>query len=299
MILLIVFCLIGTGVFMIGKQITLYADPFFLTGVRIIAGGLYFLAYQFFSNRQNFIIRRSWLPLLIGYSICVFILDSFRLVGLKYIPSPHAALIATTAPFIAAILSWIAFKEKINLRKACALILGFVGVMPLLIPRVSFSDTQFTYPFFAYGMVFLSTAAFVVGGIFAKTLLKRGMPFFMLVGTAMTGGGLLGFGTLLLYEPWYPVPISDFSKVIAPMVYLIITHSLIAYPLYNYLISIYPITFVSFTQLILPFLTALLGVIISGEKIGFEFLTSSIILTISLTLFYSEELREGLIKKRS
>jgi len=118
----------------------------------------------------------------------------------------------------------------------------------------------------------------------------------MLVGSVMTGGGILGFIASLFFESWYPVPVTNFIHAARIIVYLVITQSLIAYPLYNYLLTIYPITLVACAQLIVPFFTALLSTVMFNEPIGSQFIISFMVLSLSLTLFYYEELKEGLIK---
>jgi drug/metabolite transporter (DMT)-like permease len=283
-----------SGVFTIGKQATLYASPFFLTGIRITTGGLYFLVYQYLTDHKKFYLKKSWIPLLICYSICVFIMDSFRLIGLKYIASSHGALIATTAPFFAAFFSWIVFKESLNIKKLFALLLGFAGVVPLLL---SYNNSiEFSFKEIAsYTLILFSTMAFVIGGISSKLLSQKGMPFFMLVGSVMTGGGILGFIASLFSESWYPFPVSHYEQAVKIIIYLIITQSLIAYPLYNYLLTVYPITLVAFAQLIVPFFTAILGTIMFNETVGYQFIISFVVLSFSLTLFYYE-VKEGLIK---
>jgi len=290
MLLLFIFYAIMAGVYTFGKQVVLYASPFFLTGVRITFGGLCFLAYQFFAHRKQFSIKKDCYWLLAFYAVGVLLMDSFRLLSLQYIPSAHGAIIATTAPFIAAVLSWWWFRENFNFKKAAALVIGVVGVLPLLLSHASLPEEGYFNVVMAYLMMLTSTFGFVVCGLLSKTLIqKRGMPFFMTVGIAMTFGGLLGFLFSFIFEPWNPLPVTDAWPAFKLILLFIAAHSLIAYPLYNYLVQKYPLTFVAFAQLTVPFFTALFSKVFFGEAIGSLFFVSLIVLSGAFTLFYHEE----------
>jgi drug/metabolite transporter (DMT)-like permease len=298
MVVLLFFYTIMAGVYTFGKQATLYTAPFFLTGIRITGGGLCILAYQYFSDSKKFYLKKSFIPYLIAYMFGVFCMDNFRLQALRFIPSSNAALIATTAPFIAAFFSWWWFKEKFGTKKIAALLLGVVGMLPLLLTHITAPEGNLAHILPAYLGVIVSTIGFVLCGILSKELIQnQKAPFFMIVGTAMTGGGLIGLILSALFETWNPIPITDVAAAAPVLGYLFITHSLMAYPLYNFLVQKYPVTLVAFAQLTVPFFTAGLGRVIFGEVIGIPFFISLVILSFSFWLFYKEELRAGLIRQ--
>lgn len=299
MVILLIFYAIMAGVYTFGKQVLLYASPFFLTGVRITFGGLCFLGYQFLVNRKQFYIKKNCYILLICFAISIFLMDSFRLLSLQYIPSAHGAIIATSAPFIAAVLSWWWFKEQFNIKKVSALIIGVLGVFPLLLSHISLSENGLLSTIVAYSMMFISTCAFVVCGLLSKTIIqKRGMPFFMTIGTVMTSGGLLGFLFSFLFEQWTPIPVVEMLPALKLIFFLIATHSLIAYPLYNYLVQKYHITFVAFAQLTVPLFTAFFSKIFFKQVIGAPFLISLVTLSVAFAVFYHEELHTRLQRQR-
>jgi drug/metabolite transporter (DMT)-like permease len=298
MLIILFFYFIMAGVYTFGKFAALHASPFFLTGIRITFGGLIFLGYQFIKDRSNFIIKKEWIPLLSLYSVGIVVMDSCRLIGLKHIPASNAVIIATTAPFIAAFFSWWQFDEKMTKKKITALMIGFLGVMPLLIKHLTVPSDSLYYITLSYLAIFASTIGFVMCGMISKILVQeREAPFFMMVGTVMTGGGLLALCASFIFEPWNPVPITNITSLMPPLAYLIITHSLIAYPLYSYLVQKYPLTLVAFAQLTTPFFTAILSYFFFKETISWPFLISLIILTTALFLFYHEEKEEGLIEE--
>lgn len=298
MVLLILFYAIMASVYTFGKQVLLYAAPLFLTGIRILPAGIFFLGYQYFFNKKNFYIKKEHIPYIICYGIIIFLMDGLRQKALSLIISSNTAFIATLSPFIAAFLSWYLFKERFSTFKIIALCMGVVGVLPLLIINFKTPTADTTALIIGYGSILISTICFVLAGVLSKTLIsKKQCPFFMAVGLGMTCAGTLAMVFSLLTETWNPLPIFELWPAVKLISYLFITHSLIAYPLYNYLMQIYPITLVAFAQLTVPFFTAFLSFIFLGEKVEPVFFVSLFILTTSLWLFYKQELKEGLIKK--
>jgi drug/metabolite transporter (DMT)-like permease len=297
MVLLILFYAIMAGVYTFGKQVLLYAAPLFLTGIRILPAGLCFLGYQYFFNKEHFYIKKEHAPYIFGYSIIIFLMDALRLKALSLIISSNTAFVATLSPFIAAFFSWYFFKERFSNFKIVALFMGVVGVFPLLITNFKTPTADISALIVGYGSILISTVCFVLAGVLSKTLIsKKQCPFFMVVGLGMLGAGTFATVLSLLTETWNPLPIFELWPAVKLISYLFITHSLIAYPLYNYLMQIYPITLVAFAQLTVPFFTAFLSFVFLGETVEPVFFVSLFILTTSLWLFYKQELKEGLIK---
>lgn len=290
MVLIFVYYAIMAGVFIFGKQIILYADPLFLTGVRITAGGLCFLGYQYFKDKSQFYIKPESIRYVITLGVILCIMDSFRFEALRFIPASNGALVATTAPFFAAFLTWWWFNETFSFKRLAALCIGVVGMFPLLLSHlVNCNSSDMYHVAMAYAMMLCATGGFVLSGVLSKTLINRqGNAFSMIVGTAMTIAGTLGFVLSLIFETWNPVPIFDWEPAIKLIIYLFFTHSLLAYGLYNYLVQRYPITLVAFAQLTVPIFSALFGFIIYGHGVNIQFFISLVLLTCAMVLFYSE-----------
>ncbi len=297
-IILLLFYTIMAGVYTFGKQATLYTAPFFLTAIRMTGGGICILGYQYFSDAKKFFIKKSFIPYLTAYIIGVFFMDNFRLQALRFIPSSNAALIATTAPFIAAFFSWWWFKEKFGMKKIGALVFGVLGMFPLLLSHLKAPQVDITSVLISYAAVIVSTTSFVLCGVLSKELIQnKKAPFLMVVGTAMTGGGLIALVLSGLFETWSPIPITDVCAVTPVLSYLFVTHSLMAYPLYNFLVQKYPITLVAFGQLSVPLFTGVLSLFFFGESLELPFFVSLAALSLSFWLFYQEEDRAGLIRQ--
>ncbi len=298
MLSIVFFYAVMAGVFTVGKQVVLYAYPFFLTALRLPAGGCVFLAFAYFWQKHPFKITKPIALLLLGYGVGTVFMDSGRFFALQTLPAANTALITSLAPFVAALFSYLFLGEHITYRKIIILGVGFMGMLPLFIARAdtSLGGMNTNDLMFAYGSAFCSMLGFVLIGLFVKLLTTRyKMPLFMALGWGMLLGGLIGLVCSLLFDPWNPVPFINASKAWPIVVYLFFTHNLLAYPLYGYLLEHYPLTLIAFAQLLTPLFTAILRLILFHEPISLPFMISFTILGGALYLFYKEEEKEGLI----
>lgn len=297
MLTIILFYALMAGVFTFGKQVVLYAYPFFLTALRLpIVGGI-FILYARWYEKHSQQVTATVAKLLFGYALAVLFMDSGRFYALQTLPAANTALITSLAPFAAALLSYLFLGEKMTVRKMVILGVGFLGMMPLLVGHARTpleGDTGNLL--FAYSAAFCSMLGFVLIGVFIKLLTKKhNFPMFLSIGYGMLWGGIMALGCSLISDPWNPMPFLNASRALPIIGYLLITHNLMAYPIYAYLLQHYPLTLIAFAQLLTPLFTALLRWAMFGEMISLPFVISFSILSGALYLFYREEDKEGLI----
>lgn len=285
------------GVFTVGKQIILYTHPFFITALRLPPAGIIFILYARFIQKNKWRITPDIPLLFIGYGIVTVLMDSGRFYALQTLPAANTALITSLAPFTAAFLSYLFLGECMTIRKMGILLLGFIGMLPIFIGHMHMPlDINMSHMIFAYGCAIASMFGFVVIGILIKILTKHyNYSMFMVIGWGMLIGGVMALGLSIIFDPWSPLPFINTSKALPIIFYLFITHNLIAYPLYGYLLEHYPLTLVVFAQLLTPLFTAIFRLIWFKESISLTFMISFVILSVSLYLFYKEEEKEGLI----
>ncbi len=106
----------------------------------------------------------------------------------------------------------------------------------------------------------------------------------------------MSFFVSLGSESWNPIPLENIAIIAPILLFIFITHNLIAQPLYGYLIKKYPVTLVTFATLITPLTSASLSYFFYGQAIGFIFIFSLISLMVAFFFFYQEEKKEGLIR---
>jgi drug/metabolite transporter (DMT)-like permease len=294
---LIAMYVIMAGLFTFGKQALLYGSPFFLTAIRYIPSGLMFLAGAYYINKKEFVYRPACIPLFSSIAFFYFTMDALRLVGLQHIPSCHAALISALSPLVAALIAYWFFKEKFPFKKIAALCLGFLGVLPLIIDSVCHTSINCSVLHLIGGYIamFISVLSAVVATFIFKKLIVHYSVFFIL-GITLFSGGVMSLLISLFSENWNPIPLENIAIVAPFLLFIFITHNLIAQPLYGYLVKKYPVTLITFATLITPVTSAVLGYFLYGQAIGFIFVFSLVTLIGAFFLFYHEEKKEGLIR---
>lgn len=300
MISIVLFYAVMASVFTFGKEVVLYVQPFFLSALRLPLAGLIFLLYEYVYNRRAFTALPRILPFLIAYGISITFTDSARFIALQTLPAANTALVATMAPFIAALVSYFYLRESITTKKIIALCIGFFAILPILVSHVSAPRPGVTLEqiVVAYGAAFFSVLGFVGSGLFIKLLTKRYQAsLFIIVGMGSLVAGCLSLFLSYRYETWDPLPFIDMQKALPLVGFLFIVHNMIAFPLYAYLIERFPLTLVAFAQFLAPLFTALLRWLWFNEPITLSFIVSLVALCGALYFFYKEEEQEGLIKQ--
>ena len=105
-----------------------------LVAFRVMAAAILFTVFHFVFIREK--INYRDLPGFIMLSLYgVVINQSFFIVGLKYTVPINAALILTIVPVLVLVFSAIILKEKINTTKITGILLGFAGVLMIILYR--------------------------------------------------------------------------------------------------------------------------------------------------------------------
>ena len=297
---LIILYVISAGLFTFGKQALINTSPFFLSAVRLIPSGLLFIAWAYFTGgKGECSLKKGTLSLFVGSAVLYSVMDAFRFIGLQQIPSSYAALLSALAPFIAALVAYFFFKESFSTKKIAALFLGFFGVLPLIIESISqtsttgFSTMQLLG---GYMNTILSVTTYVLSTFVFKKLLDHKYPISLILGITIFFGGIISLIVSLISENWNPIPVENIPVVAPLIVFIFITHNIIAQPLLGYLIKKYPVTLIAFASLVTPITSALLEYFLYGQPIGFVFVFSLIALIVAFRLFFNEENREKALK---
>lgn len=300
--------------FTLGKAALAYSAPIFLIAIRMLIGGSLLLTYQYFFRHKHWHFRWNDLGLLTQVSFFsyygAFILEFW---SLQWLTSSKACLLFNLAPFITALISFILFREMLNIRKCIGLIIGFVGFMPILMAtarqeEAAGSISWLSLPEFALiGAVFCASYGWIV----LKQLRHKGYSIIMINGLTMTAAGIAALITSWIIEGTSVIFLSQAETSIKVLsmfgihsifvaeimmfatytLLLIFIANIVAFNLYGYLLSFYSATFLSFAGFITPLFAALFGWLFLDETIGLDFMLSSLIVFLGLFLFYKEELK--------
>lgn len=289
MIDILFFYFLMASLFVFGKKACLHFSPTQLTAVRLLSMGLLFLGYSVIKKQVHWLQVRKHYLLFIGFGLSAIASDLFRFVSLTVLPASHSALVSTTSPFIAALLSYLVFNEKITWQKSAALALGVVGILPLVLHNLGLlPDSSSTIIVTGYGAAFLSTVGFIAVGIFIKKLGTYQHRLLSTLGVGLTGAGLLTtvIGVIMMQGAFFETYASCYEYL--PIVIL---PSIIGYPLYGYLVQKYPLTFVAFAQLSSPLWASLIAWFHGQNDMSLPFVISFCMLTVAFSLFYAQEFK--------
>lgn len=204
--------------------------------------------------------------------INVFFYYIFEFYGLQYIPAGQASVIINTDPIIVTILGAIFLGELITKRKAIGLILGYTGVILVVIatnPTLSGSIWNF--------VVFGSAFSWAVGSLFAKKIAQN-MDSYLMTATSVPFGTILLFGAAFVTEGF--VPLNNISSLSwFSLIFLGIVSSVMTFFVWYDVLHDIEASTACITLLLVPIVTTILGAILLNE-----FYTEVSILGIALTL---------------
>lgn len=280
--------------FNLGEYVVQYGQPIFAIAFRMIMAGLLLLGYQYFFNRSALRLRaKDWMLFAQAALFHIFISYTTEFHAMQTVSGAKVALIYNMSPFVAALLSYFALKEKLNMRKWIGLIIGFVGFIPLLwVQNSSGVATSFWGGVsFAEAELILSVVSASYGWVVVKQLMNRNYSIITVNGIAMLGGGLLALGSSFMFETWAPMPVISFWPFFWGILLLVIIGNVICFNIFGSLLRTYSATFMTFVGFITPLFTAFYAWILWGKTVNPSFFMTLAMVSVGLYIFYLEELR--------
>ncbi len=289
----ILFYVITAALFTFGKEMVLSGSPFFLSAIHLIPPGLIFLGWSYgTSSKKDRVIKSGTLSFFITAILLTYINDTTCFIGLENIPVSCASLIGGLSPFIAALLGYFFFKEKLTQSKVLAICIGFFGVISLLVWNIiqtgcTGSALQFLT---GYTCTFANVISAVVVAFVFKKLLTRNYSIPTVLGVPFIFGGTLSLITSVLTENWHAVPLFKDIPVATDLTFLAFAaHNIVGPLLFGYLLKKYQVTLLMFASLLGPLTSRTLEYVFYGKLIGGTFMFSYSTLIIAFYLFYSKE----------
>ncbi len=232
----------------------------------------------------------------------VYLSNILEYWGLGSLTSSKACFIYSLSPFFTALLSYIHLKEKMTLKKWIGLLIGFGGMIPVLIAKQGAEESLFSGSLFTLPTLALMGAALfgVYGWVILRVVVKENTTSPLTANTfSMFIGGLFALTHSFFTDSWTPLPVQEGSMGSLLKILLVITliSNVICYNLYGYFLKKFTATFLSFMGLLSPFFAAVYGYFMLGEPILPEILWSSLLVTAGMLLVYAEELKQGYLVK--
>lgn len=277
--------------FSLGKVLLNFAPPIFLVGVRMSIAGLVLLAYQYINNKTTFKLRRSdWKLYLQVVLFTCYLPYILRFWGLQSMSPAKASLLYTLGPFITYLCSYLICNERVTSRKILGLVIGFIGLLPVLISPAPIEDLAGGIGFFSWPecYVILSISCLSYGWIIMRKLMNdHHYEPAMINGISMFTGGILALITSCIFESHIAVSsIAEFSGILA---IVILVSNLLCHNMYGSLLKKYSPTLLSFAGFLTPLFASFYGWLFLGDTMGWTFYLSVIFVVIGLAIFYHDE----------
>lgn len=301
--IVVVMYAVWSSMFSLAKIALQYSPPIFLTGFRMMLAAVILLGYLFISKRSSFKLdKKQWLSIGFLAFFSIYLTNVLEFWALQYLTAAKACFIYSLSPFFAAFFSYLHFGEKINRKKALGLLIGFLGIIPVLTLQTGAEDLMSAFSFFSWPTLAIIGAAMssVYGWVLLRLIVKDQMTSpTMANGGSMLIGGLLAFAHSAFTDSWNPTPIAlgSFTPFFCWTLLMAFISNIVCYNLYGYLLKKYTATFLSFIGLLSPIFASLHGWVFLNEPLsGLIFLSTGIV-CVGLWIVYSAELKQGYIVK--
>lgn len=255
--------------------------PFAMGAIRYFAAGVALAA----------ILRLRGTPLPPVSSWPSFAFVGFFMLGLgnggvtyaeQFVPSGLAAVLIATSPFwMIGVESFWKDGEKLRLRHAMGLLVGFAGILVLVWPDLLASFTAGSS--YGIGVLALQLACFgwAIGSTYAK---RYSQSRDVLAGAAMQmvfGGLWMGLFATLAGE-WPRLSLN--GKTGFALVYLTVAGSIAAYTAYAYALKHLPVSTVSLYTYVNPVIAVVLGTLLLGEPFGARMVVAAAIIAAGMLI---------------
>lgn len=286
--------LILASTFTIAKITLFFAKPFFIIGFRMTMAGIILLIFQYLFNKQELTLKRDDWWLFFKASIFhVYLAFIPEFWSLQFLSSSKVTLIYSSTPFIAAILSYFIFSEKLSGLKALGMTIGLSGLVPIFLTQTDIREAGMSFLSISAPELVLMIAVFsaTYAWFVVKTLLNKGYSFITINGVAMFVGGIFSLVTSFGIEGVKSSPVYNWSQFLFWVFLLIFASNVVFYNLNTWLMKHYSITFVTFAGFLCPIYGAFLGWFFLSEVITWHYFVALAFIITGLYIFYKDEMR--------
>ena len=185
---------IWSSVFSIAKITLAYSSPIFLTAFRMLLAAVLLLAFLAITKRSSFKLQwRQILSITVLAFFSIYATNILEFWAVQYMSAAKTCFIYSLSPFFAALFSYLHFGEKMNSKKWLGLLLGFIGIIPVLTLQTGSEELLNAFGFLSWPALAIMGAALcsVYGWVLLRIVVRDQMisPS-MANGTSMLIGGI-------------------------------------------------------------------------------------------------------------
>jgi len=230
--------------------------------------------------------RREHYPALIIIG-AAFFLVGHGLLGWaeQHVASGLAALLVASEPLWIAGFEGVILKNFVITRRILAgLLLGFVGIILLVIPTSPIGDVSTDLHVIGGVAVLIATLSWSGGAVYSRVALLPRSPMLTAGMQLLIGGTLLLITGVLLgeYNQLQAHPVS--LKSVFGLTYLLIFGSLVAFNAYVWLLRVVPVTRIATHTYVNPIVALLIGWLVDREPLTPAMLIATTVIIIAVWL---------------
>jgi drug/metabolite transporter (DMT)-like permease len=255
------------------------APPFLLAGLRFVVAGTLLLLWRHYRSAVPWPTARQWLGAG-AVGACLVLLSNVALVlALRSIPSGVTALFAAGTPLLIALFNGQRTRTSLGPRRATGLVMGTIGMT--LLASATLAAVHHAAPLL---LMALASVAWAVGATWGQ---DWGQPRDVMTASAvqMLVGGVLAsaVGFAAGEGNWLQTHTISANSALA-WGYLSLVGSLVAYPVFQWLLTVADATAVASYTYVNPIVALTLGVVLLGETITARMILAAAILIPAVVL---------------
>lgn len=237
--------------------------PFTFAGLRYLAAAFVLLALSKLTRASFPDSWRGWIFLVSVGVLTVGFTHALIFWGEQYISSGLTGLLWATNPFLTALVAHFFIPaETINLRRLSGIVLGFVGVLIVLVEPILDSGR---FDLVAVLAIVAASATWAAGSVWFKKANAPGSPM-VASGIQMLTGGIILSVIAASLERGQTVTFSVAS--VSLLIYFVLMNTCLAFTLFFWLLKHTEATIVSLTAFLNPIVAVLLGAIVLSERLS-------------------------------
>lgn len=270
-------CLIfGTTFLAIKVGVDASAPPFFSAGLRFFIAGLILFCWLIWRKKATLalLFRKEILLTGIGLTFGTF---STLYWAEQYVSSGIAAVLSATGPIMILVLQTFVLRLKTTVLSVFGCILGFAGIVILLLPQLAVS-ANFVWVI-GSAAILVGELFYCCGALYSKRVIQQfpeASPIALNAAQMICGGLLLLL--LSLFTEHVDVRLLFSPRAAGSLLYLIIIGSMVGHSLFYWLVAktnpVFPATWLYIS----PLIALAVGVVFYGETI--TWVTAAGVLTV-------------------
>ena len=277
---------VAWGTVYLGIHVALETVPAaLLAGLRwATAGALLATLGRLFGARLPPI--RTWGSIALTGSLLIVVGNGGVVWAQQHVASGLTAVVLAMVPFWSVLIeACLPLGERVTRRAAAGLALGFVGIVVLVWPELTFRGQEGTM--FVYGILALQLAC--VGWALGTSYTKRTAQSASPLGAAaiqmlFSGVILIAIGTVA--GEWQQLSFTP--RTAGAMIYLVLVGSIVGYSAYVYALKYLPIATVSLYAYVNPIIAVSLGSLLLDEPFGVRTVAAAALVLTGIALVRSD-----------